>query len=189
MAELEDIWAEQPQETIEEHTVDNYLQSKSTSELRLFERIIRIELGVGSVLLISSIWWLAGMPDVLKGMMMFILWFSTMLAGLTLWRIKKITFQSDVKAYLDRSLRFFQAYLASFSLSAATILVATAILVKQAREPQASWGEWLMGTQGQNLLLVTGLIASIMTVYALLLYVPRITRLKHLLRELEEEVV
>ncbi|MEL6536583.1 MAG: hypothetical protein AAFQ98_14290 [Bacteroidota bacterium] len=187
MTELEEIWAEQPQETIDEDTVNKYLQEKSAGELRFFEHLIRIELGVGSILLLSSLWWLGSSPDIVKGFMMVVIWISVMLAGITLWRIKKITFQSDVRAYLEKSLRFFQAYLASFSVTALALLIASIIVFKQNAAPDISWGTWLATELGLKLPLVMAGIILMMAVYAYFLYYPRIKRLKDLLAALDAE--
>lgn len=184
MKELENIWAELPKQEVSSQKIDQYIEKKSKLELEIFGRILKIEIYValGALLLLLPFQKAIEMEIL---MISFLAILTALILGLiTMRKLKKIQFMSDVKVYLSDSIRFLKSYIWLFSISIQLVLMVTFFILKGLSIEEIGWMEWIFSGQGVNALLIALFIEIFSAVYAYMFYYRRILKLSKLLTEI-----
>lgn len=184
MKELEEMWGDIPDQSLEEKDIDIIIGRKSHSELDKFKKVLSIELYVslGLTLVLILMHESVGMGmKVMTGGMVII---GSLINIITLISLNKIELLEDVKRFIYKSLRILKRFLFGYILTIQVVGIIVFTVIKALRSDAVLWKDWLLSNEGLLLLALYFVIEVVLIAYAWLFYYKRIQSLKSLQKEL-----
>lgn len=184
MKELEEMWDEIPERSLEEKDIEAIIGRKSMSELDRFKRVLSIELYVSWGLTLAVVLMHDSFGMEMKAMVGGMVVIGSLLNIITLIKLNKIELLEDVHSFINKSLNVLKTFVAGYILTLQIVGILVFIGFKAIRSNDMPWKEWILSSEGVSLLVLYLVIEAVLISYAWLIYFKRIQSLKNLQKEL-----
>ncbi|MDF9801333.1 putative membrane protein [Catalinimonas alkaloidigena] len=184
MKDLQDLWSEIQEKTLEEDEISAIVNRKSVSELVRFKRLLYVELYSSWALLAILFFFHKAVGNEITLLIFITVLLGTLLNIITLRKLQQLQLLEDVKSFLKKTIKVLWTFVIGFIVSIQMVGVIVIITVKILRQNLMSWSEWFSSAEGTSVLIVLFVIEVVLLSYAWIFYVRRIHSLKKLLEEM-----
>lgn len=185
MKDIQELWNEIPEKSLQEDEISALLSRKSISEVDRFKRLLLVELYVSWGLAIVILFIHENAGKELTALIYITIFLGSLLNIITLRKIKKLQLLDDVRSFLKSALKVLKAFVTGFILTIQLIGVFVITASKSLKQDPISWLDWLSSEQGISIVVVFFIIEVTLISYAWVFYIKRIYSLKKILREMD----
>lgn len=184
MKDLQDLWSEIQEKTLEEDEISAIVNRKSISELERFKRLLWIELYGSWALLVAIFFFYEVVGNEITLLICITVLFGSLLNMITLKKLQQLQLLEDVKSFLEKTIKVLWAFVIGFVLTIQIVGAIVITTVKILRQNLMPWADWFSSAEGTSAIVVLFVIEVVLLSYARVFYVTRIHSLKRLLEEM-----
>lgn len=185
MTNLQDLWSEIPEKSLEEDEIIRLLSRKSISEVDRFKRLLLIEIYISWSLAIVIFFIHESVGKEITALICITVFIGSLLNIITLRKINQLELLDDVRRFLKSALKALKAFVTGFILTIQIIGVFVITTFKYLKQDHISWTDWLSSEQGMSIIIIFFIIEVILISYAWIFYIKRILSLNNILREMD----
>ncbi|MEK6480939.1 hypothetical protein WJR50_25580 [Catalinimonas sp. 4WD22] len=186
MKDLQALWSEIQEKTLEEDEISAIANKKSVSELERFKHLLWIELYSSWALVVALFFFYEAVGDEITLLICITVLLGSLLNLITLKKLQKLQLLEDVKSFLKKIIKVLWSFVIGFIVSIQMVGVIVIITVKILRQDLMPWAEWFSTAEGISVIIVLFIIEVVLLSYAWIFYVRRIHSLKKLLEEMNQ---
>lgn len=184
MKDIQQLWNEIPEKSLQEDEISAMLSRRSFSEVDRFKRLLLIELYTSWGLAIIIFLIDENVEKEIATLIYITVFLGSLLNIITLRKLKKLQLLDDIRSFLNNALKALKSFVTGFIISIQIIGIFVITAFKFLNQNHMSWLDWFSSEQGISIIIVFVFIEIILISYAWIFYIKRIYSLKKILREM-----